>query len=77
MYLLVAALLLAHLGATLTGAWRASQPRLQFTHSGKIAHLFLSFLLIFALMFPVFTHTQVAGIMQRFPLFTFLSLFFY
>lgn len=32
MYLLVVAVLLAHLGATLTGAWRASQPRLQFTH---------------------------------------------
>ncbi|AWP09367.1 putative semaphorin-3ab-like isoform 2 [Scophthalmus maximus] len=27
------AVLLAHLGFTLTGAWRASQPRLQFTHS--------------------------------------------
>lgn len=31
----VTVLLLAHLGATLSGAWRASQPRLQFTHSGK------------------------------------------
>lgn len=41
--------MLAHLGATLTGAWRASQPRLQFTHSGKRQHFF-SF---FFLMFPV------------------------
>ncbi|XP_067447748.1 sema domain, immunoglobulin domain (Ig), short basic domain, secreted, (semaphorin) 3H isoform X1 [Thunnus thynnus] len=32
----VTAVLLAHLGATLTGAWRASQPRLQFTHSELI-----------------------------------------
>ncbi|XP_037312848.2 sema domain, immunoglobulin domain (Ig), short basic domain, secreted, (semaphorin) 3H isoform X2 [Pungitius pungitius] len=30
------ALLLAHLGASLVGAWRASQPRLQFTHSELI-----------------------------------------
>ncbi|KAM7404411.1 hypothetical protein PAMP_011756 [Pampus punctatissimus] len=29
----VTAVLLAHLGVTFTGAWRASQPRLQFTHS--------------------------------------------
>ncbi|KAM9828011.1 sema domain, immunoglobulin domain (Ig), short basic domain, secreted, (semaphorin) 3H isoform 1-T1 [Syngnathus typhle] len=28
--------LLVHLGATLTGAWKASQPRLQFTHSELI-----------------------------------------
>ncbi|GAA6229710.1 semaphorin-3ab-like isoform X1 [Lates japonicus] len=32
----VIAVLLAHLGDTLTGAWRASQPRLQFTHSELI-----------------------------------------
>nr|XP_019944400.1 PREDICTED: semaphorin-3A-like [Paralichthys olivaceus] len=32
----VAAVLLAHLGSTLTEAWRASQPRLQFTHSELI-----------------------------------------
>uniref|UniRef100_A0A8C4DPU4 Sema domain, immunoglobulin domain (Ig), short basic domain, secreted, (semaphorin) 3H n=1 Tax=Dicentrarchus labrax TaxID=13489 RepID=A0A8C4DPU4_DICLA len=32
----VTVVLLAHLGATLTGAWRASQPRLQFTHSELI-----------------------------------------
>lgn len=31
----VTVVVLVHLGATLTGAWRASQPRLQFTHSGK------------------------------------------
>lgn len=39
-----AAVLLALLGATLSGAWRASQPRLQFTHSGKtepVASLFI------------------------------------
>ncbi|XP_061636263.1 sema domain, immunoglobulin domain (Ig), short basic domain, secreted, (semaphorin) 3H isoform X1 [Phyllopteryx taeniolatus] len=30
------AVLLIHLGATLTGAWKASQPRLQFTHSELI-----------------------------------------
>ncbi|XP_072222831.1 sema domain, immunoglobulin domain (Ig), short basic domain, secreted, (semaphorin) 3H isoform X2 [Leuresthes tenuis] len=36
MYWLVTAVLLSHLGATLTGAWRASQPRLQFTHSELI-----------------------------------------
>ncbi|XP_011620108.1 sema domain, immunoglobulin domain (Ig), short basic domain, secreted, (semaphorin) 3H isoform X1 [Takifugu rubripes] len=33
---LVTAVLLAHLRATLTEAWRASQPRLQFTHSELI-----------------------------------------
>lgn len=43
MYWPLTAVLLAHLGATLTGAWRASQPRLQFTHSGKRQH-FLSLL---------------------------------
>ncbi|KAM8829653.1 sema domain, immunoglobulin domain (Ig), short basic domain, secreted, (semaphorin) 3H isoform 1-T1 [Synchiropus picturatus] len=32
----VAVVLLAHFGATLTGAWRASQPRLQFTHTELI-----------------------------------------
>ncbi|XP_033943301.1 sema domain, immunoglobulin domain (Ig), short basic domain, secreted, (semaphorin) 3H isoform X1 [Pseudochaenichthys georgianus] len=36
MYRLVTAVLLAHLGASFTGAWRASQPRLQFTHSELI-----------------------------------------
>lgn len=36
---LLVVVLLAHLGATLTGAWRASQPRLQFTHPGKKQHV--------------------------------------
>ncbi|CAJ1055494.1 semaphorin-3ab-like [Xyrichtys novacula] len=36
MYWPVTAVLLAHLGATLAGAWRASQPRLQFTHAELI-----------------------------------------
>ncbi|KAM7412310.1 hypothetical protein PAMA_021998 [Pampus argenteus] len=36
MYWPVTAVLLAHLGVTFTGAWRASQPRLQFTHSDLI-----------------------------------------
>ncbi|XP_070964107.1 semaphorin-3ab-like isoform X1 [Oncorhynchus clarkii lewisi] len=33
MWRFVTLVLLAHLGSSLTGAWRASQPRLQFTHS--------------------------------------------
>ncbi|XP_017266843.1 sema domain, immunoglobulin domain (Ig), short basic domain, secreted, (semaphorin) 3H [Kryptolebias marmoratus] len=36
MYWLVSVVLFAHFGATLTGAWRASQPRLQFTYSELI-----------------------------------------
>ncbi|XP_029974338.1 sema domain, immunoglobulin domain (Ig), short basic domain, secreted, (semaphorin) 3H isoform X2 [Salarias fasciatus] len=34
--LTLTAVLLAHLGVSLTGAWRASQPRLQFSHSELI-----------------------------------------
>lgn len=45
---LVTVVLLAHLAATLTGAWRESQPRLQFTHSGKTQHL-ISFFFCFCL----------------------------
>lgn len=74
MYLLVVAVLFAHLGATLTGAWRASQPRLQFTHSGKKQHvLFWAFLFMFPLVFQVLvphTYMQVAGIMYRFTFFS-------
>jgi len=72
MYWLVTAVLLSHLGATLTGAWRASQPRLQFTHSGKWQHVFPVFQLITLSVLYIcrsavlHTHIQVDGVTHNF-----------
>lgn len=57
----VAVVLLAHLGVTITGAWRASQPRLQLTHSGKrkrfFSLLFFSFHVCLLIRFDILTPT--------------------
>lgn len=79
MYLLVASALLIQLGSTLTGAWRASQPRLQFTHSGKSHMCFqhASDRLLHQSFSPhTPTHTQVEWL-TPFPLIFLLSLFIY
>lgn len=56
---LTVVVLLAHLVASLTGAWRASQPRLQLAHTGKSSW---SFILLFPCVLSLihssfFSHT--------------------
>lgn len=65
----VTVVVLVHLGATLTGAWRASQPRLQFTHSGKMPRLSLFLLHVSHICHSLQNHTQTHG----FSFFTFRS----